>query len=243
MNYAISAGHDITADAAVDVLEAGGNAFDAAIAALFAAFVAEPCMASGGGGGFANVYTADHESIVFDFFCQTPRHKRPVSEVEFYPVELDFGDKQEVYHVGKGSSGTPGSIAGIFALHEALGTMPMRELVQPAIQAAAEGVVMNDFQYLDMNLLREILAKDERAQTIFFKDDAIKPVGDKIYMQGFADYLDYLSREGRDAFYRGEVAHKMVADYQVGGGYLQLEDLKNYEVKIRKGLQFIFRRR
>ena len=76
MNFAIAAGHDATADTALEILKAGGNAFDAAIAAMMTAFVAEPGMASGGGGAFATVRTAEGTCKVFDFFSQTPQEKK-----------------------------------------------------------------------------------------------------------------------------------------------------------------------
>jgi len=237
----ISAGHDATADAAQIILQAGGNAFDAAIAALFTAFVAEPCMASGGGGGFANIYTADHQLIIYDFFCQTPKRKRIVNEVEFFPVHLDFGEKKETYHIGKGSTGTPGTIAGIFALHQSLGSIPMKYLVEPAIKAAKEGVAINQFQHQDMVLLQEILGQKETGRNIFFDGDNIKDIGELTYMSGLADFLDYLAGEGRDAFYQGEIAHKIVNEYESGGGYLTLEDLRDYQVIQRKGLSIPFR--
>ena len=96
----------------LEILKAGGNAFDAAIAAMMTAFVAEPGMASGGGGAFATVRTAEGVCRVFDFFSQTPKRKEIFSEVDFFPIEVDFGTTIEVFHVGKGSSAVPGSIAG-----------------------------------------------------------------------------------------------------------------------------------
>ena len=143
MSFAVSAGHQKTAEAAALMLESGGNAFDAGIAAFFASCVAEPCMSGAGGGAFANVFTAKGESMIFDFFCQTPMHKKAASEVDFYPITVNFGTATEIFHVGKGSTGVPGAIAGMYDLHEKLGSMPMRELVQPAMDLAKNGVRNN----------------------------------------------------------------------------------------------------
>lgn len=241
MTQAISAGHDLTADTALQILKDGGNAFDAAIAAYLVSFIAEPCMASAGGGAFANILTADGTLKVFDFFCQTPLNKRNADELEFYPIEVNFGETTETFHIGRGACATPGAIAGVYAMHKNLATMPMKDLVEPAILAAKNGVVVNDFQYLDFTLLEKIFAASNRGKELFFKDDKVLQVGDTLKMPAMADFLDYMSREGADAFYQGEVAQKIVRDYRDNGGQLSLLDLKNYQVEIRDPLQFKFR--
>jgi gamma-glutamyltranspeptidase/glutathione hydrolase len=174
MSFAISAGHEKTAEAASEILKSGGNAYDAAIAAFFASCVAEPCMTGLGGGAFANVFTADGQSMIFDFFCQTPQVKKIAEAVDFYPITVNFGTTTEIFHVGKGSSGVPGAIAGVYALHEKFGSMPMRELVQPAIDLAKNGIVINDFQYFDFQLLESILKVDKQANSVFFDNVQLK---------------------------------------------------------------------
>ena len=118
--FAISTGHPKTTGAARVILSDGGNAIDAAIAAFAMSWVAEPCMSSAGGGAFAMVYYQGEHPRLFDFF----------------PVTVNFGDTTEVFHVGKASIAVPGSVAGIFALHEAFGTIPLTVLFEPAILAA-----------------------------------------------------------------------------------------------------------
>ena len=95
-SFAISAGHEGTAEAARIIIEEGGNAVDAAIAALLASFVTEPCMSSAGGGGFAQVHLPDGKIWLVDFFCQTPLHKFDGGKADFYPIEVDFGEVREV---------------------------------------------------------------------------------------------------------------------------------------------------
>ncbi|MFN7118422.1 MAG: gamma-glutamyltransferase, partial [Saprospiraceae bacterium] len=167
MNFAIAAGHEQTAQAAAEILKSGGNAVDAAIAALLMTWVAEPCLSSAGGGGFALVRTANGDTKLFDFFCQTPKARRPMSEVDFFPVVVNFGDAQETFHVGKGATATPGAVAGVFTLHQQYGSLPMRELVQPAITAAKEGVQVKDFQRFSFQLLEPILRLSEHGQKRF----------------------------------------------------------------------------
>ena len=238
---AISAGHQVTAEAAHEILKAGGNAFDAAIAAYVTSFVSEPFMASGGGGAFANILTANGDAWLFDFFCQTPLTKRKLDHVDFYPVHVDFGGDTESFHIGKGSSAVPGSIAGIFDIHEKLGSIPIHELFQPAIAAAKNGVKINEFLSLEFQLLGSIFGSSEEGRNLFHKDGELKKLGDLILMPGLADFLDYLGKEGKDAFYKGEIADKIAKDYQEGGGFLTHEDLAQYQTVIRKPLTFKYR--
>ncbi|MFT4759620.1 MAG: gamma-glutamyltranspeptidase/glutathione hydrolase [Paraglaciecola sp.] len=241
MSFAISAGHEKTAEAASEILKSGGNAYDAAIAAFFASCVAEPCMTGLGGGAFANVFTADGQSMIFDFFCQTPQVKKIAEAVDFYPITVNFGTTTEIFHVGKGSSGVPGAIAGVYALHEKFGSMPMRELVQPAIDLAKNGIVINDFQYFDFQLLESILKVDKQANSVFFDNGQLKNIGETMKMPQFADFLEVLAREGQDLFYKGEIAQKVAADYGQNGGFLQLSDFENYDVILRKPLTFSYK--
>jgi gamma-glutamyltranspeptidase/glutathione hydrolase len=236
MNYAISAGHPATAAAADTILRAGGNAVDAAIAAFLMSWVAEPCMSSAGGGGFALVEMDGHAPILLDFFCQTPGWKRPAIEQDFYPITVDFGDTMEVFHVGKGSTGVPGSVDGLFQLYERFGSMPLKDLFEPAIAAAHDGLVVNGFQALDFKLLEPILAIDPQIKELFFGAGRLIREGEVLRLPAMADFLDYLWREGKEAFYRGEVAHKIIADYS-HGGHLTRADFHRYQSIWRKPLE------
>ncbi|MCA9773498.1 MAG: gamma-glutamyltransferase, partial [Myxococcales bacterium] len=103
---AIAAGHPATARAGAEILRAGGNAVDAAVAAAFASFVAEPTLTGLFGGGFLNV-VADARAEVFDFFTATPGlgvpTRRSVDELDFFPITVDFGDSTQDFHIGMGS--------------------------------------------------------------------------------------------------------------------------------------------
>ncbi len=240
MNNAIAGGHERTAQAAQEILRAGGNAVDAAIAAFLMTWVAEPCMSSAGGGAFAMVCLNGKPPVLYDFFCQTPRHKRSLADIEFFPVTIDFGDEQEIFHVGKGASAVPGAVAGVFALHAHYGTIPLRELAQPAIEAAKEGVIVNDFQHFDFDLVSPILKLDKRGEEIFFPGGKVPAVGERVHLPQMADFLETLALEGADLFYKGEIAQQIVRDYESGGGFLTMADFVNYEVALRKPLHFSY---
>lgn len=238
----IAAGHHATAEAAAVVLEAGGNAFDAAVAALLASFVAEPCMSSAGGGAFLTAFRADGAAFTYDCFVQTPRNKRPAEEVEFFPVELDFGTAKETFYVGLGSVAVPGTIAGCWKIHRELGRLPLHVVAEPAIRLAKEGVQMDAFQYHDFCLLKPILELS-KPSPVFWRGDRLIKEDEVLKMPEFADCLDHLVREGEDEFYKGEVAKMILGLNDAKGGHLTAEDLASYEVPRYEPLRVRYRDR
>ncbi|MEM0998214.1 MAG: gamma-glutamyltransferase [Bacteroidota bacterium] len=238
----ISAGHIATAEAAAVVLREGGNAFDAAVAALLASFVAEPCMSSAGGGAFMTAFTQDGNALVYDFFVQTPRHKRRADETEFFPIVIDFGTTQETFYVGLGSVGVPGTIGGAFRIAEQLGRLPMSVLAAPAIRMAKEGVEMDDFQNHDFNLLEDILALS-KPSPVFWGESGLLEVGERTRNPEFADCLEFLVHDGIGEFYRGDVAKLILKLNDENGGHLTAEDLANYAVDQHTPLAFPYRDR
>ena len=242
MKPAIAAGHPLTASVAYEVMKDGGNAIDAAVAAFFMSFLTEPCMSSAGGGSFANIFTKNGEAYFLDFFCQTPMQKRSSKVTSCVPVDLDFGGTTERYYVAHGSSAVPGSIAGAFALQERFGTMPMTELVQPLVAAANQGILVNEFQNYEFRLLQSIIAKSEHGRTLFFDGSDVLKVGQKLSMPGLADFMDYCSKEGPDAFYKGEVAEKLVSAHIENGGHITKKDLENYQPIFRKPFRIPYKK-
>ena len=122
----VAAGHELTAKAAAEILQDGGNAFDACVAGLFMTFVAEAVFASPGGGGFLMARREESDAVsLFDFVAETPRKRRPSSQIDFYPIYADFGPAKQEFHIGLGSSATPGMVPGIVDMHEALCRLPM----------------------------------------------------------------------------------------------------------------------
>ena len=142
----VAAGHPLTAEAGVQVLEAGGNAFDAALAALLTACAAEPVLASLGGGGFLMARPAGGRPLLYDFFTQTPRRRMPATELDFHPILADFGTAQQEFHIGLGAMAVPGTVKGLFQVHRELGRLPMSALVEPAIACARRGLRLNRLQ-------------------------------------------------------------------------------------------------
>ncbi len=156
---AVACGHTETCKAAELILTEGGNAFDAIIAAFLTSCVVEPVLASLGGGGFLLAHTGDQRDMIYDFFVHTPKNPLQKSELDFYPIHADFGTTTQEFHIGRASIATPGAVKGIFKIHQDLGSMPMSALVQPAISAARNGVIMSPFQASILNIIAPILTK------------------------------------------------------------------------------------
>ncbi|MBT8062558.1 MAG: gamma-glutamyltransferase [Xanthomonadales bacterium] len=231
-----ASGHAETSKAAVRLLESGGNAFDAALGAMCAACVAEPMLASLGGGGFLMALQAGSEPVLHDFFVQTPAHKKPAEDIDFYPILADFGTATQEFHIGMGSMAVPGVVAGLFNAHH-LCRLPVSEIVAPAVDLAREGVRITAYQSEICHILKPILeASPEAMQLVATAEEpgAIADEGSVVRNPDMAETLEALAQEGPDLFYRGELARHLVRDSEEQGGMLQLDDLSAYRVAERK---------
>jgi gamma-glutamyltranspeptidase/glutathione hydrolase len=240
---AIAAGHEKTAEAGSEMLKLGGNAFDAAVAAILASFVAEPMLTSPAGGGFLLAHTKTKQNILFDFFTQTPCQKRSLSKIDFYPIEVDFGGAVQTFHVGKGAMAVPGNILGVFQVHQKLGRLPFQVVVEPAIDYAQNGVEINQFQAYCFQLLAPIILVSPESRKVFAPAGSLLQQGDLLVMKDLAATLIELSQTGSETFYRGEIARQIVKDCQEEGGYLTWEDFCKYQVIERKPLAINYRDR
>ena len=238
MSSVVAAGHALTVAVAEDVLREGGNAYDAAIAALTTSFVTEPVLSSPGGGGFLLAAPAGESPRVYDFFVQTPRERRLSEDIEFYPVVADFGPATQVFHIGRGTAATPGVVRGIAEIHADLATVPLRELVAPACRHAVEGVAVSDMQAYLQGVVAEIVSASEASRSIFASveaPDRLAQAGERSVNPRLADALEAIAIEGADLFYRGEIAASIASD-MAAGGHLTLADLARYRVEKRAPL-------
>lgn len=236
MLQAISAGHQQTLNSAKLILEEGGNAFDAAIAAYFTMFLTEPCMASAGAGGFALCHKPGTPAKMLDFFTQTPSEKNLSSDLDFNPITVDFGNEQETFHTGLASVAVPGAIAGIFALHKEYASIPMEVLIQPSLDLNRQGAIMDSFQSMDLVLLEPIFRKDTSVSSVFFPKGELLRKGDKLNMPHFSDFANFIVREGPRGFYEGEISVLIDRESQRSGGFIRRNDLLKYKAFWRKPL-------
>jgi gamma-glutamyltranspeptidase/glutathione hydrolase len=219
----------------------GGNAFDGALAALATACVAEPMLASLGGGGFLMAQPAGEASCIYDFFVQTPGRRPDGNELDFYPIVADFGTATQEFHIGMGSIAVPGVVAGIFDVHAQRCRLPIAEILAPAIELARDGVAMNAFQQGISAILLPILQADPAAMRLVAPEaspDRVAHTGERVRHPELADTLEALAAEGPELFYRGELADTLVRDCRERGGLLEHADLANYRVMLREPVRF-----
>ncbi|WP_455220664.1 gamma-glutamyltransferase [Kaarinaea lacus] len=243
---AVACGHDQTARAAARILSEGGNAFDAVVAAHFAACVAEPVLASLGGGGFLLAHPAVGKPMLYDFFAQTPRQKFPLNDIDFYPIDADFGETTQEFHIGMGSIATPGAVKGMYTIHKELCTLPMPVLLEPAIELARDGVLVNELQAYIFDIIKPIYHSTAEGYAIYRSqhtndNPALVCKGETLRQAALADTLETLGKEGERLFYEGEIAHSIVKACVENGGYLREDDFTQYQVIERAPLELTYR--
>lgn len=238
----MAAGEPGVARAAFGVLEAGGTAFDAVVAAGLASAVAEPALTGLGGGGFCVARTADGEEVAVDFFVDTPGcdlFPRPAPHFE--PVVVRFPGVDQEFLVGMGSVAVPGVVAGLLHLHGRFGRLPLEAVVEPAARMAEDGVVVDRFQAYAMGLLEVILRRTPGASAVFAPGGRLVAAGEHLSNPDLARFLRSLPSGGGESFYRGEVARRMADDMAAGDGLLTAADLAAYRVVERPPLTVAFR--
>lgn len=237
MKGAVAAGHLLTVEAGQRVLDAGGNAFDAALAAMAAACVVEPVLTTLGGGGFLLSRTPDGDHCLYDFFVQTPKKLRQANDL--YPITADFGTVQQEFHIGMGSIATPGAVEGITRVHQDLANLPLKEILQPAIDYASEGVMLNALQASIFSIVAPIYVSTAGARAIYTSPSAPERLliqGEVMYQPELADTFRLLAEEGRTPFYEGDWAQKLVKDCDEMGGNLSMDDMRGFQTIVREPL-------
>ena len=217
----------------VEIMQKGGNAFDAMVATELALAVAYPYAGNLGGGGFMVYRKANGEIGSLDF-----REKAPLAA-----HKKMFLDKEGNVIKGKSTEsplaiGVPGTIAGVFAVHKKLGSLPMSEILKPVIALAEKGVIVTRKQERRLNDYREEIIKVNGNQTLFAKPFKEK---DTIKYPALAATLKRIAKNGRDEFYKGQTAKTLVQYLQQKGGIITMKDLKQYEAKWRTPLSFQYK--
>lgn len=233
--HAIACGHAQTARAASDVLQAGGNAVDATIAAALMAMVAEPVLAGLLGGGFLMVRPPDGTPHLLDFFVQTPGRKVPATDQDFREILAEFESGTQPFHIGAATIAVPGAAPGLAEAHARFGHMPFRELAGAACVAARTGIELTDFQSRLSAIVAEILRASLQASDIFLPDGNVPAPGTKIANPALADVLEVYAAEGPRFVTEGEIASALMTLTEQGG-HLTAGDLTAYAPEWRKPL-------
>jgi gamma-glutamyltranspeptidase/glutathione hydrolase len=240
-NGIIAAGHHETARAGQQMLQQGGNAFDAAIAAAFASFVAEPSLTSLGGGGFLTAFESSGKATLFDFFVQTPLRHRPLEEVEFIEAHINFGTTKQRQYIGRGSAAVPGCPAGLWHIHERLGSLPMRVILEPALRLCREGVILTPYQAYTLSILEPILLYSRESRDIFEREGRLIREKERLTRPLFAETLEHLLEEGVRAFYEGDIAERVSKESREHGGSIEAADLRAYQPIEREAVRLPYR--
>lgn len=247
MKGIVTGGSQQTVDAGAEMLRRGGNAVDAAVAAIFAGFMAEAAITAPGGGGFALVDAPGQDPVVYDFFCAMPglgRTKPLAEDIDFTCVSLDFEDSSDSFRVGRGATAVPGNPAGLAMLLAERGTLPLAVVLGPTIRLAREGYALSPAQaYLIKLVSSNILCYTPGSAAIFAPAGRLLRAGEHFSNPALAETLETLAVAGMESLYTGALANLLVADHAAHGGLITAQDLASYTVIKREPLRYTYRGR
>jgi gamma-glutamyltranspeptidase/glutathione hydrolase len=214
--------HALASQVGVDIMKQGGNAIDAAIATHFALAVVFPAAGNIGGGGFMVVRLKDGTTATLDF-----REKAPAAATTNMYLDADGNVIPDLSTQGHLASGVPGSVEGMVEAHKKYGTLPWKDLVQPAIDLALKGFLLTEREANWFNEMQADLKKYNTVMPEFLLRDSWK-AGDSIKWLELGRTLELIRDNGRAGFYEGITAENIAAEMKRGKGLITLEDLKNY---------------
>ncbi|MCD1617615.1 gamma-glutamyltransferase [Salipiger marinus] len=228
--------HPLGSAAGHEMLAAGGNAVDAAVAALLALTVVEPMMVGIAGGGVAHLRLPDGRHKVYDCLSQagaaaTPDMFRPVSDA--LPNYMEAEGRANL--VGPGAVAVPGNLAGWCAMQAEHGVLPFAEVIAPAIRHAADGFRIT--AYLTSNIERhaEDLAQDPGMAALFLPGGAPARPGHRLVQSAYAESLRLVAQQGAGALHGGSLGQALV-DFLGAAGHLTLDDLRGYTPREREAI-------
>ncbi|MDQ3729398.1 MAG: gamma-glutamyltransferase [Actinomycetota bacterium] len=239
----VAGGHPATAEAGAWALRQGGNAVDAAVAAVLTSFAAESALTGLGAGGYMLVHDSQGSEVI-DFFVEAPGRVGTTRRSELIPAPVQFTDAvTQVFNVGAASCGVPGTAAGLEVALKRSGSMQIADLVTPAISAARDGVALNATQAYLFQILAPILTHEPEAAEIYAPGGTLLREGELFRFPDLAGALELLAAEGSAPFYTGDVARK-VSDWVLErGGTLASDDLAAYAPIVREPVVARFRDR
>ncbi len=234
----IAAGHPLSAEAGARVLREGGNAVDAAVAAVLMSFVCEPLLTGPGAGGFMLVHTPAGENALLDFFVAAPGLGSDREAGELKPFEVVFTDEAvQQFHAGPASCGVYGTPKGVCEALERFGSVPLADLTPWPAQVAREGHELTEIQAYVCQILSPILLSTEEGRQVFAPDGGLVKTGDVLRFPEVADLLERLGAEGPGFLYAGDVA-TAISDWLLErGGLITCQDLADYHVIDREPAQ------
>jgi gamma-glutamyltranspeptidase / glutathione hydrolase len=236
MKGVVAAGHPATAEAGAAVLRAGGNAVDAAVAAVLMSFVAESPLTGPGAGGFMLLHTADGDDHLLDFFVAAPgKGLSGVVPAALEPIDVHFSKEAvQVFNIGPSSCGVYGTTLGLTQVLERFGSASLADLTEGPARTAREGAEITPIGALLLEILGPILTSRPEGRAIYAPEGRLLRTGECIRLPELGDLLERLGAEGPGFLYRGDTARTIAQYVMDRGGLLSEEDLATYEVVERK---------
>ena len=229
---------ELASNIGLNVLKAGGNAVDAAVAIGFALAVALPNAGNVGGGGFMMVYDAKTtKAVAVDFREMAPAAASRNMYVDAATSKVIDGKSLYTHY----AIGVPGTVAGLTHALQKWGSMPLARVMQPSIELADKGYPVSETLAKVLRQETRNMGKWEATKAIFWKNGAPMKPGDLLVQKDLAHSLRLIARDGAKAFYEGEIAHKIAADMAKNGNAMMLQDLRNYKVVEREPVRGTYR--
>ncbi|UJH90414.1 gamma-glutamyltransferase [Antarcticibacterium sp. 1MA-6-2] len=217
----------------LSIIKKGGNAFDAMVATEMALAVVYPYAGNLGGGGFMVYRLNNGETGALDY-----REKAPMAASRNMYLDEEGNVNSRKSRYGGLAAGVPGTVAGIFAVHEKFGTLPIEEILAPVIALAQKGYRVSENQEQAMSRYFEDFMEVNK-DTILFAQGFV--AGDTLKNSALANTLEWIVNEGRNVFYNGSIGEKLVATVRENGGIMTMEDLAAYEVRWRDPVTFKYK--
>ena len=236
----VATNHPLASAAGVEMLGRGGNAVDAAMAALFALTVVEPMMVSIFGSGFVVVRDAAGQVTTLDNFATCPG---AATETMFRPLPstTEWLTEDDENRLGHKAVGVAGSLSGWSEALRRWGTLPLATVIAPAIRYAAEGYPASPYLIKAITENVDGLGRFLASAAVFLPDGAPPRPGDLIVRRDYAETLRAVAASGPDALYRGPIGEAVVADMAANGGLITMDDLANYRVIEREPVRATYR--
>lgn len=231
----VTSGSPLASDVGRDIMKAGGNAIDAAVAVGFALAVTHPEAGNIGGGGFMVIRLANGTAATIDY-----RETAPAAATRDMYLD-DKGEPTERSIYGHLAAGVPGAVAGMLEAHRRYGKLPLKRLLAPAIALARDGFIIDDYRSRSIRGHVERLAQYETSASQFLINGKEPAPGTLWKQPALAKTLQAIASRGRDGFYRGWVADAIVAEMQRGGGIITKADLAGYQAKWRTPITVNYR--
>ncbi|MEA5509568.1 gamma-glutamyltransferase [Crocosphaera sp. UHCC 0190] len=237
-NGMVSSQEDLATQAGLEVLKEGGNAIDAAVTIGFTLAVTLPRAGNLGGGGFMLIHLGNQQkTIALDY-----REKAPLAATSDMFLDENGQVNQQKIRFSHQAVGVPGTVAGLAMALEKYGTISLERALKPGIELAENGIIVDEDLYNSLLFAKKQLQKSSSSMAIFYKADGSPyEMGEVLQQKDLANSLKLIAKQGKNAFYQGEIADKIIADMEANNGLITEEDLKKYKPIIREPIEGNYR--